>query len=703
VKETVYRFGAFELSDRERVLRRNGRLVGLPPKALSALQTLARADGRVVSKKEMLAAVWPDTFVEEGTLSQTISILRRQLTLDKDQESPIETISRVGYRLRIPVEVSARLIDLAAAPGVEAEAAAAPHTETVKLPAAEEHFRTEPGVGIERRERGFFDGTRLKTLVAVVACLLAAVMVWFYVKDFHLRAINRKEHPRVAVLAFRNLSQQADKAWLSKALQELLSTDLANTKLQIIPVETVEHAEKTVSLTRTDDLSPDSLRQIANDLNCDELVMGSYLVAGNQIRLDSHLVDAKSGVRLANFSSTGLANELLALIEDTSAEMRNDFRLPGEQDSDLATLASSVPHNPQAYQLYFEGIEKLRAFDAALAAHYLEESIALEPEYPLSHIELSHAVTLLGQADRALEEAHKGRALAGHLSRIDQLRVEAICEAVEHRFDAAAATYGTLFALVPQDLEYARSQASLLENAGHNQQAIHILEPLVNGSSKERDFSAIELVIGQGYDNLDNYPQARMWAKRTEDDAKRRGDLALYGRALTAEAAALRAMNEFEQALPKTNEAVDLARKLGDQAGALQGLLETAQINAGMGHTPEAQAILQRALALGEASGQIQKQIYVLNALGHNYTKMGDLKEALVSFQRSLTLARTFKQPGLIQRAEFNVAETEGELGHTVAARDGFDHLLDKAISSGDQAAALRAKQALNKLTSPKV
>jgi len=106
VNGKIYSFGAFELSAGERVLRQAESIIPIPPKAMATLLVLVQAEGRVVSKTDLISQVWPDTFVEEGTLAQTVSILRRQLTIGKQGESPIETISRVGYRVRIPITVT---------------------------------------------------------------------------------------------------------------------------------------------------------------------------------------------------------------------------------------------------------------------------------------------------------------------------------------------------------------------------------------------------------------------------------------------------------------------------------------------------------------------------------------------------------------------------------------------------------------------
>lgn len=106
--QDYFRFGPYELSTAERVLRRDSVLVAIPPKALAVLQVLLEAGGRVVTKGELIEAVWPNSFVEEASLPQTISILRKLLAEVYPDESPIATIPRVGYFFRGAIEQGAR-------------------------------------------------------------------------------------------------------------------------------------------------------------------------------------------------------------------------------------------------------------------------------------------------------------------------------------------------------------------------------------------------------------------------------------------------------------------------------------------------------------------------------------------------------------------------------------------------------------------
>lgn len=94
----AYGFGPFRLSPGERSLRRGDQLLPLPPKPFDTLLQLVRNSGHLVSKDDLIKAVWPDSFVEEVNLANNISFLRKMLG-DKAADSRyIQTVPKLGYR-----------------------------------------------------------------------------------------------------------------------------------------------------------------------------------------------------------------------------------------------------------------------------------------------------------------------------------------------------------------------------------------------------------------------------------------------------------------------------------------------------------------------------------------------------------------------------------------------------------------------------
>jgi TolB-like protein/Flp pilus assembly protein TadD len=103
-RNPCFRFGPFQLDPAERSLLRNGQRVRLAPKLFETLLFLIRNAGRLVEKEKLLHAVWGDTFVEEGSLTHGVSVLRKLLGACSNGNRYIETVPRYGYRFVARVE-----------------------------------------------------------------------------------------------------------------------------------------------------------------------------------------------------------------------------------------------------------------------------------------------------------------------------------------------------------------------------------------------------------------------------------------------------------------------------------------------------------------------------------------------------------------------------------------------------------------------
>ncbi len=102
----LYEFGPFVIDARSRILLKDGATVRLTPKAFDTLFVLVQHASQVVEKEQLLREVWPDIFVEEGSLSHNIHGLRKALGDDSSEPRYIETIPKRGYRFVAPVKIS---------------------------------------------------------------------------------------------------------------------------------------------------------------------------------------------------------------------------------------------------------------------------------------------------------------------------------------------------------------------------------------------------------------------------------------------------------------------------------------------------------------------------------------------------------------------------------------------------------------------
>src|SRR6202790_2304678 len=99
-----YEFGAYRLDAQSGMLFRGGDHVALPPKVAELLVAMVQAAGRVLTREELLLRLWPDSVVEEGSLTSHISLLRKALGEGPKAQDFIETLPKRGYRFVVSVK-----------------------------------------------------------------------------------------------------------------------------------------------------------------------------------------------------------------------------------------------------------------------------------------------------------------------------------------------------------------------------------------------------------------------------------------------------------------------------------------------------------------------------------------------------------------------------------------------------------------------
>src|SRR5690349_10828594 len=103
--EQFFEFGPFRLTVSTRSLYRGAEFVPVSPKAVDTLFVPVENAGQLVTKDELLQKVWPDAFVEEGSIANNISMLRKLLNPCFEGDGPIATVPRRGYRFTEPVRL----------------------------------------------------------------------------------------------------------------------------------------------------------------------------------------------------------------------------------------------------------------------------------------------------------------------------------------------------------------------------------------------------------------------------------------------------------------------------------------------------------------------------------------------------------------------------------------------------------------------
>jgi DNA-binding winged helix-turn-helix (wHTH) protein/Tol biopolymer transport system component len=175
-KSFVFRFSDLEVREREFCLIKTGEVLQVEPKAFRVLLHLLHNPQRLISKEELLNAVWGDASVSENSLPQNIGKLRRLLSDDVRNPRYIETVATVGYRFICKVEAVADDLGSVEGNGEAAGTGTAVDTDASMSAQAEKSdeeataMKTQQAVARRLRRRWLLAGAGI--LVAGLACLL---------------------------------------------------------------------------------------------------------------------------------------------------------------------------------------------------------------------------------------------------------------------------------------------------------------------------------------------------------------------------------------------------------------------------------------------------------------------------------------------------------------------------------------------------
>lgn len=364
-RDRVLELGEFRLDVAGRSVSRLGEPVALPPKAVDTLILLAERPGKTVLKEELLETVWAGTFVEEGSLTQAISILRKALGERSDGQQWIRTIPKRGYCYAGPV----RVITDTPAPGPSpSEPAHAQAYAPASLPAFEPPSG-RPGI------------RRIALAALAVAAIATLVLV--------LARRNTQSPPhraRLLVLPVVNLSGDAQHDYVSDGLTEELIAQLSTLDARRLAV-IARTSAMTYKGTRK------SIDRIARELDVDYILESSLRWSGNRLRITAQLVRTEDQSHVWTGTYERTPQDMLSM-EDEVAQA-----IAVQIDSSLPGRTKSRPPEAAAYLPYLEGRyywNKRTRESIAQAIVLLQRAIALDPRFARAHSALADGYMSLG-------------------------------------------------------------------------------------------------------------------------------------------------------------------------------------------------------------------------------------------------------------------------------------------------------------------
>ena len=675
----VFTFADVEVREREFCIVKAGELLPVEPKAFRVLLFLLRSPHRLITKDELLDAVWSDCAVSDNSLTRCVALLRRSLGDDTREPRFIATVPTVGYRFLCDVKV------------VE-DGFAGPNAAGLPQPQDSNEFAPLPGTpGVEATPPTAGETPkRWKVIVPIAAAVLAFLVAGYFY--FH-RGPKLTDKDTIVLADFTNTTGDAV---FDDTLKTALEVSLRQSPfLNVLSDRDVTKTLQQMTRPTSTKLTPEVARELCLRAGSKAYLAGSIGSLGSEYVLGLKAVNCQSGDTLAEEQVTaGSKEKVLDALGEAASKLR------GELGESLATvqkfdvpLEQATTSSLEALKAYSLGLKANTEKGSAAALPYYQRAIELDPNFAMGYALVGDAYNILNELGRAREYFTKAFQLREHASELEKLFLTSdYYFLVTGELDKAAQTRQELIESYPRDWRTYNGFGVLLWSQGQYEksaemvkQGLRLAPDLVYGY----EVLAIDALALQRFD------EARQLIH--EAQARKLDEVPLHGvlYALAFHGADSAAMAEQQQWFARTPELENIGLELASDTEAYGGhlakareLTKRAVDSAGRADNKESEAIWQAIAAPREAAYG--------NPAGARQSAADALKLAPASREAEAEAALAFAMVGDTARAE--------SLARDLGKRSPLDTVMQSlslptiqaqlALDKKNPAAALTALQA---------
>jgi tetratricopeptide (TPR) repeat protein len=515
--------------------------------------------------------------------------------------------------------------------------------------------------------------TRRRSMIGLMAALVlvlgsSAGLMWFN-SDDGLDPSRVKPRRSVAVVGFQDLSGRGDVDWLSTALAEMVSNELARGEaLRTLSGTRVAEARLEADLGPLHQLDEAHLARLHRLLGCDFVVSGSFVSLGGEggsgpVRLDVELHDAAVGTQLATLTEQGAAEELFALV----GRIGNGLREALGVGSDIDDPMSGVPRDPAANRLYAQALDALRDSQPERARDLLQQAVELEPDNALVHSALAAAWEAMGFSAKAVTEARLALDLV----------VEGRFRILSGEWTGARDVYRDLWQSFPDNLDYGLGLVDAQIGSHQIDEALATLEQLRQLPAPLSNDPRIDLAAARAAARGGRLELQKQAAERAAVEASRLGAEALLAQARLAQSQAQRLLGEPHNAVASATIARDIYQRLEHPEGHAIAATALANAQLDLGNRVSARAGYEEAVSLYRTVGDRIGMSASLNNLAVLLKKQGDLEGAQKLYAENETIFRELGDGG-------GLANTLNNQAVLLVERDRLAEALDLLERSKD-------------------
>jgi serine/threonine protein kinase/tetratricopeptide (TPR) repeat protein len=314
--------------------------------------------------------------------------------------------------------------------------------------------------------------------------------------------------PRLAVLYFENNTGDPSLDWLRTGLTDMLVTDLSQSPdVRVLGTDRLYQLLK--DMRRLDEriVSFETVSAIADRGEVDTVVLGSFVKAGDTIRVAIKLQDAKSGDILgAERVDAAGQDKLFAGVDELTGRIKARFGKPSADFGRDRELTEITTASPEAYRYYVEAIALHNAQKGHEARPLLQKAIALDPSFAMAISKLGMVESNLGHQKESRELTARAVALKDRLTERERLYIEGNSYCDHPRNFARAALAYEAAARKYDDFSSIHNLANIVYPALERfDEAVSLAE--TNFKRRDRDAFAIEAMVG-AYANVNRFDKA---------------------------------------------------------------------------------------------------------------------------------------------------------------------------------------------------
>lgn len=401
-EQDFYEFGVYRLEVSTRSLYRAGEFVPLPPKVLETLLVLVQEAGHVVTKDELMQRVWPDAFVEDGSIANNISALRKLLNSDFEGEGPIATVPKRGYRFTAELRLRNPSGEIA--------------VHTAAAPAAKESIREGTG----QKPAWYRSRTTLAVGIGLIV-LPAAIYAYYSVTSRH----KLTEKDTIVITDFDNSTKDPV---FDDTLKQALTFDLDQSPLlNILPDRKVASTLQLMGRSAGERVTAETGRDVCQRVGSKAMLVGSISALDSEYVIGLQAVNCSTGDTLvAEQARANGRGQVLKALDEAASRMRQRL---GE------SLASIQKYSTPVDEVTTSSLEALKAYSVGrimtdtkgdvYGLPYLQRAVDLDPNFAVAYSNLGTSYTNLGQTARARAAAFRAYELRGRVSEHEKLRIAA--------------------------------------------------------------------------------------------------------------------------------------------------------------------------------------------------------------------------------------------------------------------------------------